>query len=87
MNQGMPERFQRSDVELLLRMMRYDATPKRLLLKELYCTWRALGIQLPRGYTFPPLSIGKKNVQLMLDLYSMIKDGMTPEDAVAALMA
>lgn len=67
LNQNIPKRFSLSDVEILLKMSRYDATPKRVLLKELYRAWREVGASARRGYTFPSLGVGKKFVSSIAD--------------------
>jgi hypothetical protein len=48
-NQYVPVRYKRSDTDIQIRPMRYDALPKRDLLKQLHREWRSLGAQVPRG--------------------------------------
>ena len=56
-----PKRFRLSETLLTMRMMRYHATNKRALLKDVYRTWRALGNhKARRGNTAPPLRYGKE---------------------------
>src|SRR5204863_243312 len=50
-----PKRFQLSEILLTMRMMRYQATNKRTLLKDVYRTRRAMGDhKARRGKTAPP---------------------------------
>ncbi len=72
LNRCVPERLRLSDNEILLRVMRYDVMPKRVLLKELYRAWRALGAHPRRGRTFPPLRFAKQVIdQIDDDISSM----------------
>lgn len=52
-----------SEDQILLRLMRYDAMPKRALLTEVYGAWRALGLRARRGQTLPPLRFAKQMIE------------------------
>jgi hypothetical protein len=55
-----PKRLQLSELLLSMRMMRYHATNKRTLLKDVYRARRAMGDhKVRRGMTAPPLWFGK----------------------------
>jgi hypothetical protein len=53
---------------MLFQMMRYESMPKRVLLKELYRSWRAIGVPAKRGRTLPPLRVGKQMIEQTIDL-------------------
>ena len=67
MNNSLPRRHQLSDLMFMIRMGHYDAWPKRKLLKEVCRAWRALGVPLPRGCTFPPLRLAKQRIDKILE--------------------
>lgn len=67
LNRCVPERCKLSDIDILQRMIRYDALPKRDLLKELHRAWRALGVRARRGRTLPPLRVAKQVIEQIND--------------------
>ena len=67
MNKSLPERHQLPDMMFMIRMDRYDTWSKRKLLKEVYRAWRALGVRVPRGRTFPPLRLVKQQIDEIFD--------------------
>jgi hypothetical protein len=69
LNQQVPQRYRRSDSDIIMRIMRYEATPKRTLLKQLYRDWRPLNANmLRRGMTLPPLQVVKKTLEQFFEL-------------------
>ena len=66
-NDSAPARFRLSEIEIIMRMMRYEGTAKRSLLKLVYRGWRELGRRVPRGYAFPPLRLGTEMAETLFD--------------------
>lgn len=63
LNLAVPKRFRLSDGETANRIISYGCLPKRELLKRTYQAWRALGKDVRRGRTSPPLRWGKSTVE------------------------
>jgi hypothetical protein len=68
LNQTVPDRYKLSDVQILIRLSRYEGMAKRTLLKEVYGAWRAIGGRPHRGRTFPPLRFAKQAIEQINDL-------------------
>jgi hypothetical protein len=66
-NNHVPDRFKLSDVQISIRMGRYQAMTKRTLLKEVYNAWRAMGARPRRGKTFPPLRFVERAGNIISD--------------------
>ncbi|PLX36782.1 MAG: hypothetical protein C0606_13285 [Hyphomicrobiales bacterium] len=78
-NATLPPRLRLSDVAMTTAMMRHHATPKRLLLKNLYHGWKGLGHACKRGQTFPPLRLVEPRLRLIYDFLAEIKRrGISP---------
>jgi Family of unknown function (DUF5681) len=77
LNQSVPKRFRLSEGRLLLQVTRYQSMPKRVLLKEVYRSWRAIGARARRGRTMPPLRVGK---QVIEETIGLIKEHCDPID-------
>lgn len=67
LNMCVPDRHKLTDVDIIQRMGHYSTMPKRLLLRELYRSWRAIGIPACRGATFPSLGVAKAVVERIND--------------------
>jgi hypothetical protein len=55
LNSALPKRFQKSDLQSALDLMRYRGVTKQELLKRTHKKWAALGRSIPRGWRLPPL--------------------------------
>lgn len=66
MNTSLPARHRLSTKKIELRAERYATWSKRKLLKDVYRAWRALGVTIPRGYTFPPFRYAKQKIDRLL---------------------
>jgi hypothetical protein len=85
MNDAVPARFRLSDAEFITRMMRYEGTPKRALLKMVYGSWRDLGRNLRRGHTSPPLQTAIEQVNMVFDAMRELAAGEgTPRSGAVA---
>lgn len=67
MNRSLPERYRLSDMVFAIHMDRYATWSKRKLLKEVHRAWRALGVRVPRGRTFPPLRLAMQRIDEMFE--------------------
>jgi hypothetical protein len=67
LNKSLPERHRLSDMRFVIRMDHYDTWSKRKLLKEVYRAWRALGVRVRRGQTFPPLRFTIRAIDEMIE--------------------
>jgi hypothetical protein len=68
LNQTVPDRYKLSDVQILIRLSRYEGMAKRTLLKEVYGAWRAISGRPRRGKTFPPLRFAKQAIEQINDM-------------------
>ncbi|WP_137155141.1 DUF5681 domain-containing protein [Rhizobium sp. FKL33] len=66
LEKSIPPRLRLTDVQWVLRMMKYEGMPKRALMKELYAAWRDLGKDLPRGYVFPERTVMANNIEMIM---------------------
>ncbi|MFD1987414.1 hypothetical protein ACFSOZ_33885 [Mesorhizobium newzealandense] len=57
---GIPPRLRLSELEWIHRQFKYEATPKRTLLKLLFAAWRTVGCPRPRGYLSLDLTVVKQ---------------------------
>lgn len=53
LNDKLPHRFQSTDVEMELRLSKFQRGTKRELLRDCHQTWKTLGADAPRGFVFP----------------------------------
>lgn len=72
---SLPPRLRLPEGVWLMRMMHYDGTPKRQLLKELFCAWRDAGIPRRRGFTYPPQWWGEKYLGAYFDFAAAAAKG------------
>ena len=82
LNMGLPLRMRLCETTILLRVMQHEASSKRKLLKLVHQAWRAIGIDKPRGWVFPPQVAVQKRLELTADLIA----GMTKGNLDAAAM-
>lgn len=68
LNLCLPERYKLCDVKMFIQLQRYNAWPKRKLLKEFYRAWHAVGVPARRGRTFPPIRFTKQLLEQLADL-------------------
>ena len=54
MNEGLPKRFHKSEIQIIMEMDYYRRLTKRELLKTARSAWVKLGSPKPRGWTMPP---------------------------------
>ncbi|MEP3046431.1 MAG: hypothetical protein ABJL55_03755, partial [Roseibium sp.] len=54
MNNGLPERFTKSDADFVKDLMHHGRMTKRELLKETHHAWALIQKPKPRGWTLPP---------------------------------
>ncbi|MDH4414775.1 MAG: hypothetical protein QE484_15795 [Rhizobium sp.] len=53
LNRALPKRFQKTDVQIMWELSRYQGISKRELLKLAHRKWRSLGRPKPRGWRTP----------------------------------
>jgi hypothetical protein len=75
MNDTVPMRFRLSEVEFIMRIMRYESTSKRALLKMVYRGWRELARDLRRGHTSPPLHSAIEQLDMVFDAMRQLAAG------------
>ncbi|MEM7061463.1 MAG: DUF5681 domain-containing protein [Pseudomonadota bacterium] len=74
-DRGLPERLKIDDTELILRTMKYNATPKRALLKQLTEGWRECGVKSRRGRTFPSARFARDSLSFAVDFVNAVTRG------------
>lgn len=84
LNDALPKRFQKSDVQIALELMRHQGTPKRELLKLAYRKWASVGRPRPRGWRLPPLQVLVRQldggVPILMAICQEIKSGTLPSE-------
>jgi hypothetical protein len=75
MNQSVPLRFRLSDSEMIMKLLRYEHTPMRTLLKDVRAAWHALGVKPRRGKTLPPLAEVLPVFEAVMDGFAAIQRG------------
>jgi len=58
----------RASIETIIKQGRYEACPKRKLLKEIHLSWKKLGRNVPRGSVMPNLTATRRQVEFRLEL-------------------
>lgn len=82
MNGMMPKRLQTSDAVFTQRMMQHEASSRRQLLKLVFQSWRALGIDRPRGMPFPPLEQIRRALEWRFALIAAFRRGELNAEAM-----
>jgi hypothetical protein len=75
LNQLAPQRFRLTDMQMTDRLWLHERLSKRELLKQLYCEWKRLGINMPRGRIFSSLARSQAVVSFGFDVLAAMKDG------------
>ncbi len=78
LNEALPKRLAWTRDQFLTRQMDYERQPIRVLLKDCYVAWRALGVPLKRGARFPTKRMGQL-LGLLPDLQQIMLDPATTE--------
>lgn len=82
LNEPLPKRMQLSESMMQHRMLDYDATSKRHLLKIAFQTWRGLGFKLPRGWVSPPAEHLVRRLKFGFDLVTTHASGKLDLEAM-----
>jgi hypothetical protein len=83
LEKAIPPRLRLSDWEWLRREGKYEAMPKRALLKLLFSSWRKLGRRRPRGDLSPNLSAVKEWFENFMALKKEVDAGNLDLEAMA----
>jgi len=87
LNDALPKRFRKTDLQIAMDLMRYEGVTKRELLKRSHQQWAALGKPKPRGWRFPPvetvISTLQRVLPAMITLYPEVKSGKLSVEAIA----
>lgn len=88
-NDNLPMRFQKSDIQIAMELMRYHAVSKRELLKRAHRKWTSLGRPKPRGWRMPPIQTVvaalERMMPVMMTVYPEVESGrLTSVPAIAA---
>jgi hypothetical protein len=87
LNDALPKRFQKSNLQIAMELMRYEGVTKRELLKRTHQHWAALGQPKPRGWRLPPVETVTLTLQrvlpAMIALYPEAKSGKLSVEAIA----
>ncbi|WP_161974326.1 hypothetical protein, partial [Rhizobium deserti] len=87
LNEALPKRFQKSNLQIAMELMRYEGVTKRELLKRAHQQWAALGQSKPRGWRLPPvetvISTLQRVLPAMIALYPEAKSGKLSVEAIA----
>jgi hypothetical protein len=87
LNNALPKRFQKTDLQIALDLMQYKGVTKRELLKRSHQQWAALGKPKPRGSRFPSVETVISTLQRVLPamstLYPEVKSGKLSVEAIA----
>jgi len=86
LNNALPRRFQKSNLQMTMDLMRYQGLPKRELLKRAHQNWAALGQAKPRGWRLPPAEALVSSLQrvlpAMMALYPEVKASKLSAEAI-----
>jgi hypothetical protein len=66
-NHGLPDRFEKSNIEIIMDLSRLGRLTKRELLKATYAAWASLGRPKPRGWVTPPFHEARAKMELLAD--------------------
>ena len=69
MNDAVPKRYRKSDIDIIMKNMSYDRMTQREFAKYLYQSWKRLGFDMARGTVFAPIGRGTKMLRI---LFAMI---------------
>jgi len=83
LNNHLPERLKIDDTEIMMRMMKYDVTSKRVLLKQLTKGWRECGIKSRRGFKFPSARTAHNRLSFFADFFRAMKSGELDMNAIS----
>ncbi len=81
-NNTLPKRLQITEGLLTLRMMKFEATSRRHLLKQVFQSWRVLGVHLPRGLPFPSLEKIRHALDWCFALIAAFRSGELDAQAI-----
>jgi hypothetical protein len=80
---AIPPRLRLSEIQWLMRAMKYENMPKRDLLKNLSEAWFKLGIPRPRGYLSPNLTWTRNYLAMAAVLLRQIQAGNLDPDRIS----
>ncbi|MBD8649459.1 hypothetical protein IFT66_00025 [Rhizobium sp. CFBP 13726] len=87
LNDALPKRFRKTDLQIAMDLMQYNGVTKRELLKRSHQQWAALGKPKPRGWRLPPvetvISTLQRVLPAMIALYPEVKSGKLSVEAIA----
>ncbi len=63
----LPVRFRKTEKQIFQKAFEYRRTPKRQLVKDVHAAWKAAGLPVPRGATFPPFRQGVRMTEQILE--------------------
>lgn len=89
LNHGLPARFRKSTIEIVMDLARHARMSKRALLKAAHGAWASIGRPKPRGWTTPPGQITSRRVARLQDdcmdlLREIVAGRVAGETATAA---
>lgn len=87
-NNALPERFQKTDMQIVMELMRYQCLSKRELLKRSHRAWASVNRPKPRGWRLPVfetlLAMLEQVVPAMIAIYPDVKSGkLSSVEAIA----
>lgn len=86
-NDALPKRFQKTNLQVAMELMRYNGVNKRELLKRTHRKWASLGRPKPRGWRLPPveslISTFERLLPAMVAVYPEVKSGKLSAEAIA----
>lgn len=87
LNCALPNRFQKSELQITMELMRYRGVTKRELLTLTHKKWATLGQPKPRGWRLPPLETALSTLDRILPamgaLYPDVKNERLSTEAIA----
>lgn len=85
-NRCLPQRFQKSGLELTMDLMRHGRLTRRELLKTVHRSWARLGKPKPRGWRLPPfewiLRLQEQVIPALMAVHAEIRSGRLTSDHV-----
>lgn len=87
LNNTLPKRFRKTDLQIAMDLMQYAGVTKRELLKRSHQQWAALGQSKQRGWRLPPvetlMSAVERVLPAMIAVYPEVRAGKLSREAVA----
>jgi hypothetical protein len=77
LERALPHRMQLEETSMLLKIMRYEATNQRQLLKDLRAAWLRAGFPFKRGVVFPRAAFTEK---ALFELVGMVRALLNNQD-------